>query len=44
MQWVVMLSQEAQSTQQHWREAFEALIQNANRGPGAAAFAASLGV
>jgi hypothetical protein len=41
MQWLVMLSEEAESTPEHWREAFEALMRNANRGPGAAT-AASL--
>lgn len=31
--WVVMLSEEAESTPEHWREAFDTLIANATSGP-----------
>jgi hypothetical protein len=32
-QWVVMLSEEAESTPEHWRDAFDTLIANATSGP-----------
>lgn len=39
--WLMMLSEEAESTPDHWREAFEALTRNANRDPGAATAASN---